>query len=482
MQESIAHKTARTTLWSAIERISTLSVQFIITMVLARLLTPSDYGTIAMLTIFIAIAQQFVECGIANALIRKIECTQDDYSTAFFFNIGLSCVVYVLLYLIAPFVARFYDMEILTSVLRVYGISVIFQSFKIVQYAILCKKLEFKKMAKVTAVVTLVSGLFGVMLAYWGYGVWALVAQNVLLAFLTSVAYFIVLRWKPSFIFSMDSLQYLWGFGSKMLASGIISVVYTNVYSLVIGKIYDSKSLGIFNNGHRLSHFYPDIIKSIFVRNSLPILSELQNDNARLLSVYREFIVLVSFLTFPIVMILFVIAKPFILFFLTEKWAECIIYLQIFCVSSLLMPANWINLNLLQALGRSDLTLKAEIIKKGLGITLIFSVMKFGPLVLAICYSLFDIVVYGINLYFAKKLTGLSIKAQVIDMSSSFISSLLSAIVAYCALLLVDNYFIQMILATTIGIITYFCATKYLFRMNIYVKLRELTKWNQKEK
>ena len=477
MQESIAHKTARTTLWSAIERISTLSVQFIITMVLARLLTPSDYGTIAMLTIFIAIAQQFVECGIANALIRKIECTQDDYSTAFFFNIGLSCVVYVLLYLIAPFVARFYDMEILTSVLRVYGVSVIFQSFKIVQYAILCKKLEFKKMAKVTAIVTLISGLFGVMLAYWGYGVWALVAQNVLLAFLTSVAYFIVLRWKPSFIFSMDSLRYLWGFGSKMLASGIISVVYTNVYSLVIGKIYDSKSLGVFNNAHRLAHFYPDLVRSIFVRNSLPILSELQDDKEKLIKVYREFVGLVSFLTFPIIMILFVIAKPFVLFFLTEKWAECVLYLQVFCLSSLLMPANWINLNLLQALGRSDLTLKAEIIKKTLGITLIFSVMQFGPFVLAVCYSLFDIVVYCINLYYAKKLTGLSFKSQIVDMSPSFISAIITAFVASVPLLFINNYFFQMCVSTVVGVATYYFITKYFFKMNVYLKLREVTKW-----
>ena len=474
MQESTAHKTARTTFWGAIERISTMSVQFVITMILARLLSPSDYGVIAMLTIFIAISQQFVECGISNALIRKQDCTQADYSTAFFFNVGMSCIVYLILFLTAPFIASFFKMGLLSIVLRVYGLSIIFQSFRIVQYAILCKRLEFKKMAKVTALVTLFAGLMGVLMAYLGYGVWALVSQNVFLALMTSIAYFAILKWTPSCVFSMRSLKYLWGFGSKMLASGIISVTYTNLYSLVIGRVYDSKSLGLFNRSHYLANIYPDVVKNIFVRNSLPIMSEIQDDKERLLKVYREFIILVSFITFPVVLLLLVMARPFILFFLSDKWEGSIIYLQIFCFSSLMMPANWINLNLLQTLGRSDLTLKAEIIKKIIGVILIFSMISFGPLVLAISYSIYDIIIYFINLYYARKLTGFSYHSQLLDFLPCLVSSIISATISYIIMQSSSNYIMQMILAIIIGLSIYYLFTRYIFKMEIYTKLKQL--------
>jgi len=475
-QESIAHKTARTTFWGAIEQVSTLSVQFIITMILARLLSPSDYGIIAILTIFIAISQQFVECGISNALIRKQDCTQTDYSTAFFFNVGVSCIVYVILFFIAPLIATFFKMDILSIVLRCYGLSIIFQSFRIVQYAILCKRLEFKKMAKVTALVTMMSGILGIVFAYLGYGVWALVVQSVFLALSTSIAYFFVLRWIPSFVFSLESFQYLWNFGSKMLLSGIISVTYTNLYSMVIGKIYDSKLLGLFNRSHQLANIYPNIVQKVFVRNSLPILSEIQDDQERLIKVYREFITIVSFLTFPVVLLLFVIAKPFILFFLTDKWEGAIIYLQVFCLSSLLMPANWINLNLLQVLGRSDLTLRAEIIKKLIGVVLIFSMVSFGPLILAISYSLYDIVVYCINLYYAKKLIGLSYLSQLKDMWPCLWASFMSSFIAFLCMMLFETYFLKIVVAMFAGLLTYIVITKKVQKLDIYLKFQNLIK------
>lgn len=476
MQESTAHKTARTSFWGAVERVSTLSVQFIITMILARLLSPSDYGIIAMLTIFIAISQQFVECGISNALIRKLDCTQSDYSTAFHFNVGISFLIYLLLFLSAPLVADFYDMPILTNVLRVYSLSIVFQSFRIVQYAILCKQFEFKKMAKVTALVTLLSGTIGVVMAYRGFGVWSLVAQNVFLAVSTSFAYFLVLRWLPSWEFSKNSFRYLWGFGSKMLVSGVISVIYTNIYSLVIGKVYDSRSLGIFNRAQQLSHIYPDIIKNIFTKNSLPIMAECQNEPEKLEKVYREFVVIVAFLTFPVVLLLLVIAKPFILFFLTAKWAESIIYLQIFCASALILPVNWINLNLLQALGRSDLTLKAEMIKKSVGLALVFSMFWFGPLVLAICCSVFDVFAYAVNLYYAKKLIGVSYLLQIKDMIPCLLSSLISACVAYLMMNLTDAYVQKMLIAVICGVAVYVFVTRNVFKMNIYTKIRRVTR------
>lgn len=472
MSNTIANKTMRTSFWGAIEKVTNMGTHFIVTLLLARLLCPEDYGIIAMLTVFIAISQQIIECGFSNALIRKQDCSTVDYSTAFFFNISISIAIYLVLFLCAPLLASFYDMPLITDVLRVYGITLILDSFRLVQYSMLVKGLEFKNIAKISSISVAVSGVVGIVAAYLGLGVWALVIQTISNSLLYLILVFLSIRWIPILVFSKESFKYLWGFGSKMLLTGIISSIYSNIYSLVIGKVYSSKELGIFNRGQNTASIIPGVVQSVFNRNSLPILSELQNDNEKLISVYRKFISIVSFITFPCVLLLCVLAKPFVYAILTEKWAEAIVYIQIFSITAILAPANFINLNLLQVKGRTDLTLKAEIIKKSIGLIMVFALMSFGPLVLAIGSSLFNIFTYSINLYYAKKLTSLKYSSQLKDMSPYFFASIVSAICVYITIIFVENYFVQLILGGLEGMLIYFFITKYIFKIDLYNKFK----------
>jgi teichuronic acid exporter len=474
--DNIANQTVSTTMWATVEKISTMGIQFVISMLLARLLSPADYGAIAMLMIFMAIGQQFIECGFSNALIRKQDCTQIDYSTSFIFNIVVGVVAYFLLFIIAPIVGRFYKMPILIDVLRVYGFVLILNSFTIVQNAILTKNLNFKIMAKVNTLNSLVSGIAGLVCAFYGMGVWALVCQSVIGAFFSAIFMSYVTKWRPSAIFSNTSFRYLWGFGSKMLVTGLISVIYGNIYSLVIGKIYDSKALGLFNRGQNTAQLFPNIVGSVFGRSTLPLLSQVQNDKTRLTYVYRQFAIVGSFLNFPLVFLIMALASPFILFFLTDKWAGAIIYVQIFAISMLTSAAGSVNLNLLQAMGRSDYTLRAEVIKKGLGFITVAALFNFGPLVLAVGSSIFNILCYFINLYYARKVLGISYMVQLKDLSPYFITSFLMFIFVYFFTAIVPSNLLKLVLGTFIGGLVYFLITKYILKVPYYNKIFEMVK------
>lgn len=467
MSESIADKTARTAFWGVVERVLYSGSQFVVTIILARLLTPDDYGIIAILTVFLAISQRIVECGFSNALIRKEKCTQADYSTAFFFNIAIGFCVYFILFIISSYVADFYTVPILANILRVYGLIIIIDSLRIVQYSILNRELQFKKLATISTIAVVLSGILGIIAAYLGFGAWALVLQ----ALSNALIYVIVLTyessWLPLITFSKESLAYLWKFGSKMLLTGIISSLYSNIYSLVIGKIYDRRTLGFFNRGQQLALFYPNLVQSVFTKNSLPILSQVQDNNS-FVNVYRNFIVLVSFVTFPIAFLFFVLAKPIVILLLTEKWMGAIIYIQIFAITSFLIPANFINLNVFQAKGRSDITLKAELIKKTMGFILVFLLLPFGPVVMAMGCCVMDLLSYMVNLYYAKKILKTSMLQQLMDILPCFLSSFTMAVLTYCLLYMLNFApIIQIIVCVIFGLSVYLIIAKYVLHLNI---------------
>lgn len=466
-EESIAKKTISTSIWGAFERIITYSVQFVVTMILARLLSPTDYGIIAMISVFIAISQQFVECGITNALIRKKDCTSVDYSTAFFFNVLIGGTVYILLFLCAPIIAYFYEQEILISVIRIYGLNLIFQSFTLVQNAILTKELKAKRIAVIATTSSLSSGIVGIFFAYWGLGVWALVIQTLMQTIISLIGLWLSTSWRPFFVYSKESLKYLWIFGSKMLVTGIISSVYRNIYSIVIGKQYSMRDAGIFNRGQTLSELMPNIIQGIFVRNTLPIMSQVQDDRARLEKVYREFCILVCLISFPAIFLLCVLAKPFIMFVLTEKWADSIIFVQIFCVTVITYPVNAVNLNLIQVFGRSDIILKAEIFKKTLGFLLVAVMFKRGLLYLAVGGSLMNILSYSVNLYYAKQLVGVSFREQLMDLTKPLLAAIFSAFVAILPKFIFASYCVQLFLGGLLGLLSYVILIQYIFKIEL---------------
>lgn len=473
-EESVAQKTARTSFWAGIEKMLTMGVQFIVSLILARLLSPSDYGIIAMLNVFIQIASEFISCGFENALIRKLNCTSKDFNTAFIFNIIVGVVAYIILFVFAPLIAGFYDMDILCPVLRVCSISLLFGAFTRVPYSILTKKLEAKKQAVITTYASLISAFVGVWAAYSGCGVWSLVYQQLSSSVILFVMFYVQTKWRPTFEFSRASIKYLWGFGSKMLVTGVISSIYRNIYSIVIGKQYDSVSLGLFNRGQQTATLFPNIIESVLLKSSLPILSQLQNDNERLICVYREMVKLTCFVTFPLVCLIGALAAPFVDFVLTDKWVDCVIYIKIFAITSLLTPVNSLNLNLLQTYGRSDYTLKAEIIKKSIGLLTVFAMLSFGVLWLSIVSSIMGVFSYMVNLYYAKKLSGLKYFDQLKDMLPFAVSSFVMYVAVAIFKDLVTSSALQLLWGGALGFFIYLILTKCVFHCDVYKRFRSL--------
>lgn len=473
-EESVVHKTARTSIWGAVEKVSTLGISFVVSLVLARLLSPADYGAIAMLTVFLAIAEQFITCGFGNALIRKPDCSHLDYSTAFYFNLAVSLVCYLVLYAAAPAIASFYKIDILCPVLRITGLTLPVGALRLVQNAILNKTLKAEKSALIQLCSAIVSGAIGIIMAVKGFGVWSLVAQQLSAGIVSVIILWIASEWYPRLEFSRDSLKYLWNFGSKMLLTGIISSTYANIYSIVIGKFYDGTTLGVFNRGQKFARLFPEITESVLVKNSLPILSQLQSDNERLIHVYREFIKLACFIAFPAVCMTSLLAEPFVRLVLTEKWMDSVIYIQIFAATALFFPANSINLNLLQTYGRSDYTLKAEIIKKTIGLATVFALLPLGPLYLAIGACAMDVLALAVNAYFAKKLSGLPYSRQLMDILPALVCTLGMSAVVFVLCRFLPGDWAKLIAGGIVGAGVYFILTRYVFRMDIYGKLRSL--------
>lgn len=476
MQESVSKKTAKTSFWTAIERFTNTGVNLLVQLILARLLMPSDFGVVAMMMVFIGISQAVSECGVTNALIRKQDCIQSDYSTGFYINFGISAFLYVILFFASPLIARFYEMPSIEWLLRVYALVFIFDALRIVQYSKLCKQLDFKTISIVSSSSVFISGVIGVGMAYAGFGAWALVAQ--LLS--ASLLYFVFIQfkepWMPSACFDKDSFRYLWGFGSKMLLTGIISRIYSNIYNLVIGKNFAPSVLGVFNNGQKYALFYPNLVESIFVKNTLPIFSEYQDDNQRLLELYRKFIQLVSFLTFPVCVIVTVLAKPIVLVLFTEKWIDAVPYLQIFAITALLIPANSINLNMLQVKGRSDYTLKAEIIKKSIGFILVFALLPLGPIWLAAGGSVMNLIAYSVNVYYAKKLLHLSLIEQLRDVSGITIASAVAVVSIPLLGMVIASNILLIIAGFTFSMIIYAFLTVYVFKVPVVDQITHLIK------
>ena len=415
-QESLKDKTVKGVVWSAVERFSVQGIQFVIGIILARLLMPSDYGIIAMLSIFLAVSQTFVDSGFSNALVRKIDRTESDYSTAFYFNVVIGFFFYFLLFLGAPYIALFYHTPILTPITRVVGLTIVFNSLCIVQEAILTIKIDFKTQAKVSLLSTILTGVIGVILAYKGFGVWALAIQGVSFSFLRMFLFWILAKWRPIASFSKQSFRQLFGYGSKLLASGLLDTTYNNIYPIVIGKFFSSLSLGFFTRAHQFASFPSSNITGILQRVTFPVLSTIQNEDERLRLNYRKILRLSAYIIFPMMIGLAAVASPLIHVLLTSKWEGCVLYLQIICFAMMWYPIHAINLNLLQVKGRSDLFLRLEILKKivGVGILCVSIPLGIKAMCIGICCSSF--ISLAINTYYTGKLIQVGFFRQMNDL------------------------------------------------------------------
>ena len=463
MSDSLKSKTVKGVVWSSIERFSTQGVQFLIMIIMARLLTPKDYGLIGMLAIFLAVAQSLIDSGFSQALIRKQDRTDVDNSTVFYFNIVVSSALYLILFIAAPFVADFYNQPELTSVMRVVCLGVILNSLAVVQRALLTVRIDFKTQAKASLSAAVISGCIGIVLAYCGFGVWSLVVQQLLNLSVNTLLLWIFSKWRPIAVFSWKSFHELFAFGSKMLASGLLDTLYRNIYPIVIGKLFSASSLGHYTRAQQFSEFPSSNVTGIIQRVTYPILCGIQDETERLEAVYRKFLKLSAFIIFPLMIGMSAVARPFIDIVLGTQWGFCGQLLQIICFAMMWYPIHAINLNLLQVKGRSDLFLRLEIIKKILGITVLCITAPFGLVVMCYGQIFNSIVALVINTYYTGKLINVGFIRQMKDL----LPTILLSLIMFWAILLVNGFIEvnmhRLVIGVLVGIIVY-ASGSYIFK------------------
>ena len=438
-EQNLKQKTIKGVGWSAIDNVSGYAVTFVVGIILARLLSPEDYGLLGLIGIFTAICNCFIGAGFGSALIRKKDATEDDFSTVFICNLSIALLLYGVLFVCAPLIAIFFGRQELIALTRVSSLSLIIGSLAFVQRTRLTKRIDFKTQTKITIIAAIVRGVIGITTALMGWGVWALVAQDLTASVVSTILLWHYNKWIPCLRFSISSFRELFGYSSKMLASGLIDTIWKEVYQVVIGKCYSPATLGQYTRGKMFCDLFSSNLTGIVSRVSFPVLSKIQDDPSRLKDGYRRIIRTTMLITFACMLMLAAIAKPMILVLIGEKWLQAATLLQIICFSSMLYPLHAINLNILQVKGRSDLFLKLEIIKKCIAV---------GPLLLGIFISIYwmligsvliGLISYYLNAYYSGPLLGYSIRAQIKDILPSFFIALITATVSFLPVMIYDT-------------------------------------------
>ena len=478
MTDSLRSKTLRAIFWSFLLSVGQQGVRFVTGIVLARLLFPEQFGLIGMLMIFMAVAQSFLDSGFGAALIQKQDVTQLDTCSVFYFNIVVGLAVAGLLCLVAPWVAAFYNKPILRHLVRALSLSVVIHSCGLIQSTIFTKQLNFKIQTKVGLIAGTLSGIIGITLAAVGFGVWSLVVQQVSSALFRTICLWFFSRWRPAMIFSFSAMRKMFGFGSRLLFSDLINRIFENIYVVVIGKLFSATDLGFFTRADTLQRLPSNTLAGLVGRVSFPVFSSIQDDPARLKRGVKKTLTMLVLVNFPMMIGLAVVARPLVLVILTEKWAQCIPYLQLFCVVGLLYPLHVINLNLLTALGHSDLFLRLEIIKKALIVINIAVTWRWGISAMIYGMIVMSIICYYLNSYYTGVLIGYSIWEQMRDTFSYLIMAILMGIALYAAgLLPFFNHWIMLLVQIIIGIVLYVCMCR-LFRLAAFMELRQIV-WNR---
>lgn len=452
---SLKDKTVKGVIWSAVDRFSAQGIKFVFSILIARLLVPEDYGVVAMLNIFLAVSQTFIDSGFGSALIRKIDRTEEDFSTVFYFNIVVAILFYLVLFFAAPAIANFYNTPLLESITKVVALNLIINSLSGIHNAKLSIAIDFKSRAKISIVSTLLTGAVGLWMAYAGYGVWALVVQSLFSSAIRTVMLWVVVKWYPKFVFSWKSFNELFSFGSKLLASGLLDTLYNNIYTLVIGKVFSPTTLGVYSKANSLAQFPSSNITSILQGVTFPVLSTIQNEDDRLADAYKRFLKIAAFVVFPLMIGLSAVADPFIRLVLTDKWGGAIYLLQIMCFWMMWYPIHAINLNILQVKGRSDYFLKLEIIKKIQGVIVLCVTVPMG--IVAMCYGslISSIICLVWNTHYTKKLIGYGFFAQMKDLLPIIVHALVMGLIVAIVVHFMPTLWLKLIVGVLTGIIYY---------------------------
>lgn len=451
-QQSLRNKTIKGTMWSGIDNIAQFGIRFLIGIVLARLLSPDDYGLLGIVAIFTALCDVIINGGFQIALIRKKDVTDDDYNTVFICNLGMSILLYAAIYLCSPLIAAFFGREELVALTRVSSLSMIIFALSLVQQVRLTKRIDFKTQTKISVSASIVSGIVGITMAFLGFGVWALVAQTLLSSSLRTILLWIANKWIPTLRFSVDSFRSLFGFGWKMMIAGIMDSVYKQLYQVIVGKYYSPASLGQYSRAKHFSEIFSTNLTNVIQRVTFPVLSNIQDEPERMISAYRRIIKLTMFVTFTCMIFLAAISEPLIYCLIGQKWHDAAVYLPLICFVGMLYPLHAINLNMLEVQGRSDLFLGLEIVKKIIGV----APLAFGALIgilPMLCTSIVtSIMTYFLNSYFPGKLLGYSSWKQIKDIAPSFTTATITALSVFFLKYLPLTHWIILPLQLVVGV------------------------------
>lgn len=473
MIESLKKKTVHGVTWSFIDNIANSGITFLVGLVLARLLTPAEYGIMAIIAILVAVSNALIDSGFSNALIRKREIERIDYNTIFYFNLIVSIVLYFILYIGSPAISVFFKEALLVEVCRVIGWVIIVNALGIIPRTILTKSVDFKTQTKVSLISSLASGCIGIGMAFSGMGVWSLVGQQLSRQLLNTVFLWLFCRWCPAWEFSSRSFKEMFGFGSKLLLSGLIDTIYKNIYYFVIGHFYTSAQLGQYTRAEQFKNIFSSNLTTVVQRVSYPVLSSIQNEPERLKEAYRRIIKTTMLVTFACMLGLAAVAKPLILLLIGEQWLPACVFLQIICFSGMLYPLHAINLNILQVKGRSDLFLKLEILKKVIAIIPIGAGIFYGIEYMLWGSVLSSFLSFFLNSYYSANLISYPTWNQIKDVFPTFIVSIIIATVMWSLSLLDFSAYILLPLQCLIGLVLSISIYECL-QLEEYLEIRQM--------
>lgn len=473
--QTLRDKTINGTVWSAADAFLGQGVTFFVGIILSRLLSPDEYGLIGICLIFNTVLNGIVDSGFSNALIRKMDCSEVDFNTMFLTNMVLSIVLYVLLFICAPSIALFFHRVELCSLIRVTGSVLIFNALSITQTTILTKRLEFKTKTKASVVSAILSGIVGIVMAYASCGVWALVGQIICKQFFYTISLWVLNRWWPSWKVSVESFKYMWGFGWKLLLGGLLNNIWNQLYQVVIGRFYSPATLGQFTKANEYSSIFSSNLTVIVQRVSYPVLSEIQGERERMVYAYRKIIKITMFITVVCMISLGAVSEPLFYTLIGDKWHEAAKFLPIICFYMSFYPLHAINLNMLQVLGRSDLFLYLEIIKKIVGLIPILIGVFFGVYSMLITSCITTFLSLYLNTWYTGVELGYTFLKQLRDIVPSYLTAFVIALTVYYIKYLPISSFYILMIQSMVGILVGFGFCE-LLKFDEYIELKNIIK------
>lgn len=473
-EDNLKNKTISALSWSFTDSFVNQGFQFIVGIILARLLTPKEFGLIGIITVFLAISNVFIDSGISDALIRKKNTDKADLSTVFYFNVGVSILLFLILFFSAPFISNFFSEPDLTSLIRVLSLNLILASFAAIHRTILIKNLNFKLQTKISLSAASVSGVAAIGFAYYGFGVWSLVIRSLFYGLITTTLFWAWHKWYPALSFSIRAFKEMYGFGYKLFFSRMIDTIYKNIYNLVIGKYFSAADLGFYTRADQFKNLIVINLTITTQKVTYPVLSQIQDDNVRLKNAYKRIIKSTMFVTFSSMIILAVVAEPLIITLIGSKWLPSVQYLQLLCVVGIFFPLHAINLNMLNVKGRSDLFLKLEIIKKFLAVPTIIIGIFYGIKIMILGIILNSMFGYFLNSYYSGRMISYPVKEQIVDLVPSFFLILLVGIITFLiGKIIILSSIYMLIMQISISVFTLILFSEIL-KLNEYIEIKQI--------